>query len=251
MLSTIKDLKGYTLESLDGEIGKVKEFYFDDHYWTIRYLVADTGSWLSGKKVLLSPYALSSINKNVHSISVDLSKAQIQNSPSIDTDLPVSKQFEEDYYGYYNWPYYGQGSNMWGWRTDLVRGRDEWKESSFNNSTWDPNLRSTRAVTGYHIETLDGPLGHVSDFIVDDHNWSIRYLIVETNEWFGSKKVLISPEWFERVSWSDSTVYLDVTRDAVKSSPAFTDDALINRDYESGLYGHYDRRGYWVDDLVA
>jgi hypothetical protein len=99
-------LKGYKLHSLDGEIGKVKEFYFDDHHWTIRYLVADTGNWLTGRQVLISPYALVAVNKEEQYITIDLTKKQIEDSPSLNSDKPVSRQFEETYYGYYGWPMY-------------------------------------------------------------------------------------------------------------------------------------------------
>ena len=114
LLNKVKTLKGYKLDSLDGEIGKVKEFYFDDKYWTIRYLVADTGNWLSGRQVLISPYALRAVNKEEQNIAIDLTKKQIEDSPSLDSDKPVSRQFEEYYYGYYGWPMYWYGPYVWG-----------------------------------------------------------------------------------------------------------------------------------------
>ena len=115
MLYTAKTLKGYKLDSLDGEIGKVKEFYFDDRHWTIRYLVADTGNWLPGRQVLISPYALNSCDTaKRRTLSVNLTKKQIENSPSLNSDKPVSRQFEEDYYGYYGWPPYWSGSSVVG-----------------------------------------------------------------------------------------------------------------------------------------
>ena len=101
MLSKAKTLEGYKLDSLDGEIGKVKEFYFDDRHWTIRYLVAETGNWLADRQVLISPYALAAVNKEAKNIAVDLTKKQIEDSPSLDSDKPVSRQFEQAYYGHY------------------------------------------------------------------------------------------------------------------------------------------------------
>jgi uncharacterized protein YrrD len=106
MLSKAKTLKGYKLNSLDGEIGKVKEFYFDDRHWTIRYLVADTGNWLTGRQVLISPYALVAVSKEEQHITIDLTKKQIEASPSLNSDKPVSRQFEQAYYGYYGYPMY-------------------------------------------------------------------------------------------------------------------------------------------------
>jgi len=114
MLNEAKTLKGYKLDSLDGEIGKINEFYFDDHHWTIRYLVADTGNWLTGRQVLISPYALAAVNKERENIAISLTKKQIQDSPSLESDKPVSRQFEEAYYGYYGWPRYWSGPYMWG-----------------------------------------------------------------------------------------------------------------------------------------
>ena len=114
MLIKTKTLKGYTLDSLDGEIGKVKEFYFDDYHWTIRYLVADTGNWYTDRQVLISPHALVEVNKEKQNIAVNLTKKQIEDSPPLDSDKPVSRQFEEAYYGYYGWPMYWDGPYMWG-----------------------------------------------------------------------------------------------------------------------------------------
>jgi len=106
MLSKSKTLEGYKLNSLDGEIGKVSEFYFDDQHWTIRYLVAETGTWLADRQVLISPYALGAVNNEERNIAVDLTKKQIEASPSLDNDKPVSHQFEQAYYGHYLYPMY-------------------------------------------------------------------------------------------------------------------------------------------------
>jgi hypothetical protein len=105
-------------------------------------------------------------------------------------------------------------------------------------------------VTGYHVEAEDGEIGHVEDFVIDEETWEIRYLIVNTSNWWAGKKVLISPLWIERVSWTERKVVTDLTREAIKRSPEFTDQSLLTRDYETGLYGHYNRKGYWVNELV-
>ncbi len=174
MLRKAKTLKGYTLDSLDGEIGKAKEFYFDDQHWTVRYLVAETGNWLMGRKVLLSPYALVAVIKEEKKITVNLTKKQIEDSPSLDSDKPVSRQFEEAYYGYYGWPMYWDGDFMWGSYPNIVRDREELMKAAQNKKAWDPHLRSTHAVGGYHIQATDGEIGHVEDFVIDDETWAIR-----------------------------------------------------------------------------
>ena len=250
MLVKAKSLKGYKLDSLDGEIGKVKEFYFDDHHWTIRYLVADTGNWLTGRQVLISPYALAAVNKEEQYITVDLTKKQIEDSPSLNSDKPVSRQFEETYYGYYGYPMYWGGSYMWGAYPYIEREPEKWRESTQGEKTWDPHLRSTHDVSGHHIQATDGEIGHVEDFIIDDETWAIRYLIIDTQNWWPGKKVLVSPLWIERVSWDESKVFVNLLREAIKQSPEYTEDSLLTRDYETGLHRHYNRQGYWVDEPV-
>jgi hypothetical protein len=251
MLNKAKTLKGYKLDGRDGEIGEVNEFYFDDRHWTIRYLVANTGNWLTGRQVLISPYALAAAIKAGQHIAVDLTKKQIENSPSLNSDKPVSRQFEESYYGYYGWPMYWAGPFSWGPYPYPMRDREQWKTSTPGEKAWDPHLRSTDAVSGYNIQAADGEIGHVEDFIIDDETWAIRYLIVGTRNWWPGKKVLVSPHWIERVSWSESKVFVNLSRETIKQSPEYTEESLLTRDYEIGLHGHYNRQGYWVAEAVA
>jgi len=247
MLTKAETLKGYRLDSLDGEIGKVEQFYFDDRYWTIRYLVANTGNWLSGRQVLISPYALVAAMEEEQHIAIDLTKKQLEDSPSLSTDLPVSRQFEEAYTRYHQWPMYWAGPYMWGSQPYPQREHPTWDTSTPGDKAWDPHLRSTNAVRGYEIQALDGEIGHVEDFVIDDETWAIRYLVVATRNWWPGKKVLVSPQWIERVTWSESKVFVNLSREAVKQSPEYTAEALITRDYEAGLYGHYQREGYWFE----
>jgi hypothetical protein len=166
MLFYAKTLRGYKLNSFDGELGKAKEFYFDDRYWAVRYLVADTGNWLTGKKVLISPYALVAVNIEEENIDINLTKKEIENSPSLDSNKPVSKQFEEAYYGHYGWPAYWGGPYMWASYPYIVHEREKLKEFVQNKKEWDPDLRSTQEVTGYHVQADDGEIGHIEDFII-------------------------------------------------------------------------------------
>ena len=218
MLNKAKTLRSYKLHSLDGEIGKVNEFYFDDHHWTIRYLIADTGNWLTGRQVFISPHALVAVNKEEQYITINLTKKQIEDSPSLDNDKPVSREFEEAYYGYYEWPMY-------------------W------DSQFDPHLRSTYDVSSYDIQATDGEIGHVEDFIIDDETWTIRYLIIDTRNWWPGKKVLVSPRWIERVSWDEKTVFVNLLRETIKQSPEYMEESLLTRDYETGLHQYYNRQG--------
>ncbi len=193
MLNKAKTLTGYTLHSRDEEIGKVEEFYFDDQHWAIRYLVANTGNWLTGQQVLISPYALTAVNQEAQSIAIDLTQKQIENSPSLNSDKPVSRQFELEYYGYYGMPLYWGGPYMWGAYPYIERNREQWQGSTPNGKTWDSHLRSTREVRGYHIQATDDEIGHVEDFIIDDETWAIRYLVVDTQNWWPGKRF-----WFRQ-----------------------------------------------------
>jgi hypothetical protein len=247
MLIKAKTVIGYTLDSFDGEIGKVVEFYFDDQHWAIRYLVADTGNWLIDRQVLISPYALVEVMTGNQRVVVNLTKKQIVDSPSLNSDKPVSRQFEEQYYGYYEWPMYWAGPYMWGAYSEIVRDSEKRSKTIYGENAWDSHLRSTRDVSGYHIQASDGEIGHVEDFIIDDQTWAIRYLVINTKNWWPGRKILLSPLWIERVSWSESKVFVNLSCEIIKQSPDYTDESLLSRDYETGLHRHYDRQGYWVD----
>ena len=250
MLNQVKTLKGYKLSGLDGEIGKIKEFYFDDHYWTIRYLVADTGNWLTERQVLISPHALGIVNKDAQNIAVNLTKKQIEGSPSISSDKPVSRQFEEAYYGYYSWPMYWVGPEMWGYYPNIPHDDGKPPQTPEGEKKWDPQLRSTSAVTGHAIQANDGEIGHVDDFIIDEETWAIRYLVIDTGNWWPGKRILISPRWIKRISWSEANVYVDLSRATIKQSPEYKEGAPLSREYEDELHRHYNLQGYWVDEPV-
>jgi len=249
MLLAAKDFKHFKLRAKDGDIGKAQEFFFDDHFWVVRYLVANTGDWLSGRQVLISPYALKPALIHEGVLPVNLSKDQIERSPSLDNHQPVSRQFETQYYDYYAFPYYAFGPYPWGMSPYLNRTPEERKSEIRRQEAWDPRLRSTKDVTGHHIQATDGEVGHVEDFIIDEETWTIRYLVVSTKNWAPGRHLLVSPQWIKRVSWEESKVFVSHSVDALKSSPEYNPESL-NRDYENKLYRHYDWRGYWVDDLA-
>jgi len=247
MLYKAEALKGYTLHSLDGEIGKVKGFYFDDQHWTIRYLVADTGNWLTGRQVLISPHALAAVMAQEQQIAIDLTKKQIEDSPPLESDKPVSRQFEEAYYGYYGFPMYWNGPFMWGPYPYIAREGEEWRGPAQGEKAWDYHLRSTHDVRGHRIHAVDGEIGHVEDFVIDDETWAIRYLIIDTRNWWPGKRVLVSPQWIERISWSESKVFINLSSETIRQSPEYSEESLT-REYETRLHQHYNRQGYWTNE---
>jgi sporulation protein YlmC with PRC-barrel domain len=227
MLRSIKQLYGNKLGASDGEIGQVKDFYFDDQNWAIRYAIADTGSWLSGRQVLISPHAFGRLDQAGKVLRVNLTRKQIENSPSIESHKPVSRQYEEEYYRYYGWPYYWQGGGLWGMsgfpilelppkplpsEPAIVSGPQPERA--------DAHLRSTQAVNGYHLQASDGMIGHVCDFMMDDKSWAIDQLVIKTGHRFSGKEVQIPTSKVDRISWDESTAFVNLTKEAVEQSPA-------------------------------
>jgi hypothetical protein len=259
MLRSVKSLEGFAIGATDGAIGKVKDFYFDDEAWVIRYVVVNTSAWLGGREVLISPYSVGEPSWAGDVLPVKVTKEQIKNSPSIDTDKPISRQYERSYLGYYGYPYYWGGAGLWGancYPGTLLTGMGAdvypsylgyLRAPSDNAINADPHLRSCEAVKGYHIHAKDGEIGHVQGFIIDDLTWSIRYLVVNTSNWWMGHEVLVSPEWIQDVSWLESKVSINLDRQSIKDAPTYESDALLDRDAEMSIYNHYDRQGYWHD----
>lgn len=216
MLHNIKELYGNKLAARDGDIGHVQDFYFDDKTWVIRYLVADTGSWLSGRLVLLSPHAFGRFDQSTKILTVGLTRKQIEDSPSIETEKPVSRQYEFAYYRHYGLPVYWYGGAMWGFGGFPVVVMPPLKEevdaAMRPHHEEDPNLRSAKAVTGYDIQATDGSLGSVTSFMVDDKSWAIGELVVEAGHWYSGKEILISPSKVERISYQESKVFVKLTK---------------------------------------
>jgi len=103
----------------------------------------------------------------------------------------------------------------------------------------DPHLRSIEAVTGYHSHASDGEIGHVEDFLVEDGDWSIHYLVVDTKNWWPGKKVLISPRSAREIDWTHRLVHIDVDRQMVKDSPAYDASITVDRVYEKHFHSYY------------
>ncbi len=256
MLRTVKDLQGYAIRATDGVIGEVVDFFFDDKDWAIRYLVVDAGTWLVGREVLISPVAVGHPDWSAQLIPATLTKEQVQHSPDIDTRKPVSRQHEAQYLAYYQYPLYWGGAGLWGMGAypgslsteDVVSVEMKARRDAelAADASEDVHLRSCKAVMGHHIQATDGEIGHVENFLVDDHTWAIRYLVVDTSNWWGGRHVLVAPEWIQDVSWSDARVSVDLTRQAVKEAPAYDSAEPLDRQREIAIYKHYGRPGYWT-----
>jgi hypothetical protein len=269
MLRSIKDFEDCVIGAIDGDIGQVKDFYFDDHAWVIRYLIVDTGHWLTRHQVLISPIAVHSPDWAAHRLPVSITREQVRNSPDIDTDEPVSRQQERQYHGYYGYPNYWGGNNRWGggpYPYGLLPGRGgfgsenailEQDDAAFARADEarmrgdDPRLRSCQAVIGYRIVANDGEIGHVQSLIADDETWAIRYIVVNTSNWWLGHQVLVAPEWVTGLSWADQSLALALDREGIRSAPAFDSTKALNRELEERLYQHHGREGYWTADAPS
>lgn len=258
MLRSINELKGYEIIAKDGEIGNVEEFYFDDERWALRYVVVNTGGWLSGRQVLISPFSVKEISRDDRKLYVTMTKNQVEQSPEIDLHKPVSRQMEARYSDYYGYPYYWGSTGLWGagelpihsmerTATAMSASVESTKVTSGHRISTDLHLRSTAEVSTYNISAPDGDIGHVEDFIVEDDNWKIRYLAIDTSNWWVGKKVIISPQWISSIDWASNKVNVMLTRDGIKQSPEYDISKVLSRDYERELHRHYGQPAYWTD----
>ena len=264
MLRNLNDLQDYAIRATDGDIGSVKDFYIDDQAWVIRYFVVEAGSWFSSKKVLVSPFAFGDPNWQDKVLPVSITREQVSNSPDIDTDKPVSRQHENDYLDYYAYPFYWGGAGLWGAESLPNLAMPQFVstpsviEPQPDNVVVDPpaahhnsddiHLRSCKVVMGHHIHASDGDIGHVQGMLVDDKTWALRYLIVDTSNWWGGHLVLIAPDWIREISWFDGMVSLNVTRQQVKDAPPYDASFQVDRVHEVTLHDNYGSIAYWVKE---
>ena len=269
MLRDVKNMCGFAIEATDGALGHIDDFYFDDEAWVLRYLVVETGKWLSNRKVLALPYLMDEPNWSLERLPVRLTREQVRTSPSIDTDKPVFRQYEMSLGGHYDYPNYWGGPGLWGagyypWTmyTGLGNRRAVSNQGAVQDgprlaanpgaerSHDDPHLRSCNAVIEYHIHATDGDVGHVQGMLVDEKSWAIRYLVINTSNWWLGHQVLVAPKWITQVSWVDRQVVIDLTRQAIKDSPHWDPASLPDRVQEALVHQHYGRKGYWEDETL-
>ena len=258
MLRSMKDMEDYSIGARDGLIGRVSDFYFEDDTWVIRYLVVAMGDGPAARrKVLISPIAIGQPDWSEKILPVSLTRSQVERSPDFDTAKPVSRQHEMGYLGYYGYGNYWGGGGLWGagLYPDILQGgmQREVKAAvaadSARTPRADPHLRSGNDVMRYYVHASDGDIGHVQGLLIDERTWAIRYLIVNTSNWWLGHQVVIAPQWIENLNWAESTVTVDLTREAIRDAPAYDPKAPFDREQEEGIHAHYGRVGYWPRDV--
>lgn len=250
MLRSLNRMRGYELRASDGAIGQCRDFLFDDRHWAVRYMVADTGKWLVGKKVLISPISFGEPDWAAEVFPVRLTKQQIEESPDLDEDAPVSRLYEELWHKHYAWPYYWAGPGVWGagaypaalFAQEVAEAERQDEDAKRPEES---HLRSADEVQNYHIHATDGQVGHVEDFIVDEPVWLIRYLVVDTRNLLPGKRTLVSPNWIKQVDWAGREVVVNLSVDAVKNSPEYDPSMTVSREYEAELYDYHSLPTYW------
>lgn len=247
MQRNINNMIGFTISAKDGKLGKVNEFYFDDFTWLIRYLVVETGTWLklSERKSLIPHAALEMIDWQSEKFKVNLTMEQVRKSPDIDTEITVSRQHEIDLFNHYALPvYWGNGFyagpiGMVPFNPIVDTKTLKQDDDSSQQLDRDKHLRSTKEIMGYHIHAIDGEIGHVEDYLLDDEKWNISSLIVDTRNWLPGRKVLIMPRWIKNIDCDESIVYVNLSKESIKNSPVFDPSDPVTEDYERELSKHY------------
>jgi hypothetical protein len=237
----ISDTTKLTLYGSDGHVGAVREFYFDDQTWSVRYLVLRTGGWLLGRDVLIPPIAIEGIDDSNASIRIRLRKEQIEQAPPIEKEKPISRQYEETYYRYFGWaPYWQPGPSVWGnpfpYPETPTMSLDK---SLVSESPERSHLRSSVEVTDYQVQATDGAIGHIEDLVFDDEEWIVRYVEVDTRNWLPGKKVLVPTGRITQIDWHSQSVSMSLTQQAIQSAPPYDPSQLITPDYEIRLFTHY------------
>lgn len=250
MLWNASKINGYAVEASDGLIGTVSDFLFEDRTWQIRWLVVETGNWFSNHKVLLPLSTLGYPNQSTESFSVSLTRQQVRDSPDIDTDQPISREMESKIYDFYGWdPYWSSLFNLGGTMPAMMEATIPIPRTSANKAQAlgpaDQHLLSIDTITGYHLEAVDGLIGHVHDFLIDDTNWHIRYLIAATSNWWPGMSVVLPSNSVKKVDWEERLLRLDVNRRQVQGSPRYDPRMRLDKAYQERLQEHYGSTNYW------
>ena len=243
MLRRLKDLERWAVLSSEGDdLGTIQDFYFDDEHWTVRYVVVKTGRWFTGRPVLLSPMSLDQVQWDQAVVVFALTRKQIKKAPDADVAMPLSRRWEAAYAGHYAIPYYWAGTGIWGdWPTPSEARLAVREPVPVPPGVEGEHLRSTRMVAGYHLNAMDGEIGHVDDFVADDRTWAIRYLLIDTSNRIGGRAVLIPPERAWQIDWPKRLVHIDLTREEVENSREYDPAADVAGVYRIDLANAEDR----------
>ena len=262
MLFAVSGLMGCAVQASDGEVGAVKDFLFDDETWKIRWMVVDAGHWLPGRRVFIHPSAIAPLTLppkptlpmmsmgETLTLTVNLTRSQIEAGPHAHVDEPVTRDMEALLYDHYGWdPFWGASyfgpTLLPNAEAQLVReAARRAAEAETPPLDGADHLHSVSEFKGYTVHALDGDIGHVENLFADDANWDIRYLVIATRNWWPGKIVQLSPYAVKDVDWFGEQVNMNVTRDQVRSAPAWDPLAMMDKASEDELHRHFGWPGY-------
>jgi uncharacterized protein YrrD len=223
MLHLARKVCGAPVLATDGEIGTVEDFFFEEDRWTVRYLLVETGRWVSGKRVMVSPMSVA-VPWNRAGVRVTLTREQVWNSPQVEQQA-FSREAEAELLRYYGYPIYWGAGGIWGafenpgalLAQPMVPPPPEGPVVNVEQQ----HLRSTNQSTGYHLHATDGEIGHVDDFVIGEESWRIRYLLVDTSNWIGGRSVVVLTETVTRIDKPRGLLHVDATREQIRTSGSF------------------------------
>ena len=254
MLWDASAINGYAIEASDGRLGTVSDLLFEDVGWVVRWLVSTPAIGFPAAKSFFRFRRLGQPDRALRHFPVKLTMQQVKDSPDIDTDQPVSRQIEAHVYDYFGWdPYWGGsflpmsnaiatpfGAPLY----ELGSSPHDLARTDVQPNEGDPHLRSIATITGYHIHASDGEIGHVEDFLVDDAGWNIRYIKVDTRNWWPGQQVLISPFSVQEIDWAGKLMHINVSRQRIKDAPPYDPSITVDGAYEEKFLTYYGIR--WV-----
>ncbi|MCM2677087.1 PRC-barrel domain-containing protein [Alkalicoccobacillus plakortidis] len=265
MFVQAKTLESFSMNATDGELGSIADLYFESNTFTLRYFVGDTRTWFFGGKVLISPEAVTSLDLEKDLININETKEQIKNSPKPSEHEPVSRQYETELRDHYGWTHYwgapigGAGAGMgtpgaYPAAPGLMMpppGRDralnktDYEQDALSHHSENNLLQSITDLRGYKIHAKNGEVGKALDFILNEKNWTINYIIVDVGGVFTREPIPLAAEWITDISWQDKTITVNVEKELIESAPDYELHEAFTREHETQLYAHYARKGYW------
>ncbi len=216
MYYTTETINGFRVMAEGGEVGRIHDCFFDESSRHIRYLVVRTGSWLLGRDVIIVPSHVRDLSLEDEQLTTDLTKDELKNSPDVDTEKPISRRREIEYLSYYGMPmYWGSmpGIPPTGAPTPPEAAPEDGDDTA-------SELRSAREITGYALQSQDGPAGTIKDIVFSPETWAVTHLLVRTGGWFSGKEIAVAIKWVEEIDWSRAVVGVDMPNDRLRDTAA-------------------------------
>lgn len=243
MLRSLNKIMNFKLQGLDKEVGSCKDFIFDDKFWVIRYLEVDTSKWLPfGGKVLICPISLSEPNWEKHQFLANLTRVDIKGCPPLDEHQPISHLYEAELFKYYGYGIYWMDVGEWVCTDSPAESADaSLYRSETKNKFENLHLHATNEIKGYDVHASGQNIGNIDDFILDDDNWTISYIVIDMRSWLPvGRKVLISHKCIEAVNWAEHSISVNVSAHEIKANPLFDLKRLIDLQSDSNLDKYYE-----------